>query len=41
VLKVSVETVTRDWRLSRSWLLLQIRDADGSGAPGLAQGSTG
>jgi len=25
VLKVSVETVTRDWRLARGWLLLQIR----------------
>ena len=25
VLKVSAETVTRDWRLARSWLLLQIR----------------
>ncbi len=31
VLKVSVETVTRDWRLARSWLLLQIGSADGSG----------
>lgn len=39
VLKVSEETVTRDWRLARGWLLLQIRDADGSGAPGLAQGA--
>ena len=28
VLKVSVETVTRDWRLARGWLLLQIRGAD-------------
>jgi RNA polymerase sigma factor (TIGR02999 family) len=27
VLKVSVETVTRDWRLARSWLLLEIRGA--------------
>jgi RNA polymerase sigma factor (TIGR02999 family) len=27
VLKVSVETVTRDWRLARGWLLLQIRGA--------------
>ena len=31
VLKVSVETVTRDWRLARGWLLLQIRGADRSG----------
>ena len=31
VLKVSVETVTRDWRLARGWLLLQIR---GAGRPG-------
>jgi RNA polymerase sigma factor (TIGR02999 family) len=38
VLKVSVETVTRDWRLARGWLLLQIRAADNSGAPGLARG---
>jgi RNA polymerase sigma-70 factor, ECF subfamily len=28
VLKVSVETVTRDWRLARGWLLLQIRGAE-------------
>src|ERR1035438_3648835 len=27
VLRVSVETVTRDWRLARGWLLLQIRGA--------------
>jgi RNA polymerase sigma factor (TIGR02999 family) len=27
VLKVSVETVTRDWRLARGWLLHQIRGA--------------
>jgi RNA polymerase sigma-70 factor, ECF subfamily len=39
VLRVSVETVTRDWRLARGWLLLQIRGADGSGASGLARGS--
>jgi RNA polymerase sigma factor (TIGR02999 family) len=32
VLKVSVETVTRDWRLARGWLLLQMRRADASGA---------
>ena len=31
VLKVSVETVTRDWRLARGWLLLQIRGAHRSG----------
>jgi RNA polymerase sigma-70 factor, ECF subfamily len=30
MLKVSAETVTRDWRLARSWLLLQISSADGS-----------
>jgi RNA polymerase sigma factor (TIGR02999 family) len=39
VLRVSVETVTRDWRLARGWLLLQIRGADGYGASGLARGS--
>jgi DNA-directed RNA polymerase specialized sigma24 family protein len=39
VLRVSVETVTRDWRLARGWLLLQIRGADGPGASGLARGS--
>jgi len=33
VLKVSVETVTRDWRLARGWLLLHLRHAGGSGAP--------
>jgi RNA polymerase sigma-70 factor (ECF subfamily) len=38
VLKVSVETVTRDWRLARGWLFVQIRGADGSGAAGLARG---
>jgi RNA polymerase sigma factor (TIGR02999 family) len=31
VLRVSVETVTRDWRLARNWLMLQIRHVDGSG----------
>ena len=41
VLRVSVETVTRDWRLARGWLLLQIRGADGSGVSGLARGSLG
>jgi RNA polymerase sigma factor (TIGR02999 family) len=34
VLKVSVETVTRDWRLARGWLLQQVRRADVSGASG-------
>src|SRR3984957_18315279 len=29
VLKVSAETVTRDWRLARGWLLLQIGGAIG------------
>jgi RNA polymerase sigma factor (TIGR02999 family) len=38
VLRVSVETVTRDWRLARGWLLLQIRGADGSRVAGLARG---
>jgi RNA polymerase sigma factor (TIGR02999 family) len=33
VLKVSVETVTRDWRLARGWLLLQIRRADRPAGP--------
>jgi RNA polymerase sigma factor (TIGR02999 family) len=28
VLKVSMETITRDWRLARGWLLLQIRGVD-------------
>ena len=31
VLKVSVETVTRDWRLARGWLLVQIGGATRSG----------
>jgi RNA polymerase sigma factor (TIGR02999 family) len=39
VLKVSVETVTRDWRLARGWLQVQIRGAAGSGTAGLAGGS--
>jgi RNA polymerase sigma factor (TIGR02999 family) len=34
VLKVSAETITRDWRLARSWLLQQITDAHGAGGPG-------
>jgi RNA polymerase sigma-70 factor (ECF subfamily) len=29
---VSVETVTRDWRLARGWLLTQMRGAEGAGA---------
>lgn len=29
VLKVSVETVTRDWRLARGWLLVQIKRSAG------------
>ena len=36
VLGVSVETVTRDWRLARGWLLRQMKGADNSGAAGLA-----
>ncbi len=39
VLRVSEETVTRDWRLARGWLLVQIKGAGGSGASGLARGS--
>ena len=31
-LNVSVETVARDWRLARGWLLLQIKGPDGSKA---------
>jgi len=31
VLKVSEDTITRDWRLARAWLLLQIKGEDGSG----------
>jgi len=41
VLKVSAETVTRDWRLARGWLRMQIRRGDASGASGLARGSNG
>lgn len=41
VLKVSVETVTRDWRLARAWLLLQVGGVDGPGASGLPRGSVG
>ena len=32
VLKVSVETVTRDWRLARGWLLVQIKESDPCGS---------
>jgi len=39
VLKVSEETVMRDWRLARGWLLLQIKGGEGAGAPGLARDS--
>ena len=38
VLKVSEETVTRDWRLARGWLLVQISGHD-AGASRLARGS--
>jgi RNA polymerase sigma factor (TIGR02999 family) len=31
VLKVSVETVTRDWRLARGWLLAEIGGVEGDG----------
>jgi RNA polymerase sigma factor (TIGR02999 family) len=34
VLKVSEETVTRDWRLARGWLRLQVR---GSSSPGTSR----
>jgi RNA polymerase sigma factor (TIGR02999 family) len=37
VLRVSVETVTRDWCLARGWLLLQIRGTQGAGRPGMAE----
>ena len=36
VLGVSVETVTRDWRLARGWLLRQMKGVDNSGAAGPA-----
>jgi RNA polymerase sigma factor (TIGR02999 family) len=36
VLKVSVETVTRDWRLARGWLSVQI---EGSERPNTGRGS--
>jgi len=39
VLKVSAETVTRDWRLARGWLRVQVRGADDSGAAGSSRGS--
>ena len=37
VLQVSEETVTRDWRLARGWLLHQINGADNSRLPGTAR----
>ena len=33
VLKVSVETVTRDWRLARGWLSAQIEEPNGAARP--------
>lgn len=39
VLSVSVETVTRDWRLARGWLLVQIRGTRGSGKSVMSRGS--
>jgi RNA polymerase sigma factor (TIGR02999 family) len=33
VLKVSEETVTRDWRLARGWLLTEVGEAPGSDRP--------
>ena len=39
VLKVAVDTVMRDWKLARAWLLRELRDQtprtplDGKGAP--------
>jgi RNA polymerase sigma factor (TIGR02999 family) len=41
VLKVSVETVTRDWRLAKAWLLVQLKGAAGSRGPELAQSAIG
>ena len=38
VLKVSVETVTRDWRLARGWLLRQVRHAGGAASTSLEKG---
>jgi RNA polymerase sigma factor (TIGR02999 family) len=35
VLKVSVETVTRDWRLARGWLSAQIKEPNGSEGPNI------
>jgi RNA polymerase sigma-70 factor, ECF subfamily len=37
VLKVSTETVTRDWRLARGWLLVQIKEGTSSASPGSAR----
>jgi RNA polymerase sigma-70 factor (ECF subfamily) len=32
VLKVSIETVVRDWRLARIWLLRELSKENGRGA---------
>ncbi len=32
VLRVSAETVVRDWRLAKVWLLREMSDGDGRGA---------
>jgi RNA polymerase sigma-70 factor (ECF subfamily) len=32
VLKVSIETVVRDWRLARIWLLRELNKENGRGA---------
>ena len=32
VLRVSPETVVRDWRLAKVWLLREMSDGDGHGA---------
>jgi hypothetical protein len=31
-LRVSVETVVRDWRLAKIWLLRELSEGNGSGA---------
>jgi RNA polymerase sigma factor (TIGR02999 family) len=38
VLKVSVETVTRDWRLARGWLSVQIKGPTASEGPNAERG---
>jgi RNA polymerase sigma-70 factor (ECF subfamily) len=30
VLKVSMDTVMRDWKLAKAWLLRELRDRDGA-----------